>query len=78
MLTKEDNDRLTQVGPGTPSGELLRRFWHPIAPVQELTGLQATIQHQRERPPAGARLGELMVTLSRTRDPGVRQEKRHG
>jgi 5,5'-dehydrodivanillate O-demethylase oxygenase subunit len=42
VLTKEDNDRLTQVGPGTPGGELLRRFWHPIAPVQELTDDQPT------------------------------------
>ena len=30
MLTQEGNDRLTQVGPGTPMGELLRRYWHPI------------------------------------------------
>jgi 5,5'-dehydrodivanillate O-demethylase len=26
--------RLTQCGPGTPMGELLRRFWHPIATVE--------------------------------------------
>jgi 5,5'-dehydrodivanillate O-demethylase len=25
---------LTQCGPGTPMGDLLRRFWHPIAPVE--------------------------------------------
>ena len=25
MLSKEENERLTQVGPGTPGGELLRR-----------------------------------------------------
>jgi 5,5'-dehydrodivanillate O-demethylase len=37
MLTKEQNDMLTQVGPGTPMGELLRRYWQPIAPAQELT-----------------------------------------
>jgi 5,5'-dehydrodivanillate O-demethylase len=36
MLTKEMNDRLTQVGPGTPGGELLRRYWHPVATVAEL------------------------------------------
>ena len=33
MLTKEQNDRLTSVGPGTPGGELMRRYWHPIAPT---------------------------------------------
>jgi 5,5'-dehydrodivanillate O-demethylase len=37
MLTKEENERLTRVGPGTPCGELLRRYWHPVAAVSELT-----------------------------------------
>lgn len=37
MLTKEENERLTRVGPGTPAGELLRRYWHPIALAQDLT-----------------------------------------
>ena len=31
MLTQELNERLTRVGPGTPGGELMRRYWHPIA-----------------------------------------------
>ena len=31
MLTQEMNDRITRVGPGTPMGELMRRYWHPIA-----------------------------------------------
>jgi phenylpropionate dioxygenase-like ring-hydroxylating dioxygenase large terminal subunit len=37
MLAPEDNALLTQVGPGTPGGELLRRYWHPIAAAAELT-----------------------------------------
>ena len=36
MLTADQNDRLTRVGAGTPGGELLRRYWHPIAPAAEL------------------------------------------
>jgi 5,5'-dehydrodivanillate O-demethylase oxygenase subunit len=36
MATQEENDRITRVGPGTPMGELLRRYWHPIAPVTAL------------------------------------------
>ena len=36
MLTKEQNERLTSVGPGTPGGELMRRYWLPIAPFAEL------------------------------------------
>ena len=37
MLTSEENEMLTRVGPGTPGGELLRRYWHPIAVASELT-----------------------------------------
>ena len=36
MLTPEMNDRLTRVGPATPCGELMRRYWIPIAPVAQL------------------------------------------
>jgi 5,5'-dehydrodivanillate O-demethylase len=37
MLTKEENEMLTRVGPGTPAGELLRRYWMPVGVAQELT-----------------------------------------
>jgi 5,5'-dehydrodivanillate O-demethylase oxygenase subunit len=40
MLTREQNERLTKVGPGTPCGELLRRYWHVLCPVGELLGSQ--------------------------------------
>lgn len=36
MLSEERNRRLTQVGPGTPMGELMRRYWHPVAAVSQL------------------------------------------
>ena len=36
MLTAEENERLTRVGPGTPMGELMRRYWQPIATMAEL------------------------------------------
>ena len=36
MLTQEENELLCRIGPGTPAGELLRHYWHPIAPLQEL------------------------------------------
>ena len=36
MLTVQENDRLTRVGPNTPMGELMRRYWHPIAALAEL------------------------------------------
>ncbi len=37
MLTAAKNDSLTRVGPGTPMGELLRRYWMPIAGAASLT-----------------------------------------
>jgi 5,5'-dehydrodivanillate O-demethylase oxygenase subunit len=37
MLNKEENEALTRVGPGTPAGELLRRYWYPVSFVQDLT-----------------------------------------
>lgn len=36
MLTEEKNRLITQTGPGTPGGEMLRRHWHPIGAVDEL------------------------------------------
>jgi 5,5'-dehydrodivanillate O-demethylase oxygenase subunit len=36
MLRLEENERLTRVGPGTPMGALLRRYWHPVAATVEL------------------------------------------
>ncbi len=36
MLTHEENERLTRVGPGTPMGTLLRNYWQPIAPAAQL------------------------------------------
>ena len=51
-MLKEQNERLTRVGPGTPMGELLRRYWHPVAALSEMT----------ERPVKRVRiLGERLV-----------------
>lgn len=38
MMSAEQNRRLTQSGPGTPGGALLRRYWQPVALVEELDG----------------------------------------
>ncbi len=37
MITKEENESMSQVGAGTPAGELLRRYWHPVAAACELS-----------------------------------------
>lgn len=36
MLTKAENEMLTRVGPGTPMGQLLRRYWIPALISTEL------------------------------------------
>jgi phenylpropionate dioxygenase-like ring-hydroxylating dioxygenase large terminal subunit len=36
MLTPDENERLTRVGPGTPMGTLFRRYWLPFAIAEEL------------------------------------------
>jgi len=42
MLTAVKNELLTRVGPGTPMGGLLRRYWMPIGGASELD--QASIK----------------------------------
>jgi 5,5'-dehydrodivanillate O-demethylase oxygenase subunit len=60
MPTPAENEMLTRVGPGTPCGELMRRYWHPIA---------ATVQHEDNRARKVRMLGEDLV---RFRDRGGR------
>ncbi len=36
MLTKEEQELVTRTGPGTPMGELFRRFWLPVMLSEEL------------------------------------------
>ena len=52
MLNVAENDRLSRVGKGTPMGELMRRYWHPIGASAEML----------ERPTKSVRLlGEDLV-----------------
>ena len=38
MLRKEQNDFLTQTGPGTPMGHMFRCYWMPALLAEELAG----------------------------------------
>jgi len=38
MLSAEQNDLITRIGPGTPAGQLMRRYWQPAALADELAG----------------------------------------
>lgn len=35
MISQEQNDKITRVGPGTPAGKLLRQYWQPVALTAE-------------------------------------------
>src|SRR5205814_3954065 len=52
VLTPEENELLTKVGPGTPMGDLMRRYWQPIA---------ASVQLKEEPVRAIRLLGEDLV-----------------
>ncbi len=59
MLTKDDNEILTRVGPGTPMGNLLRRYWTPVLLSAELP--------EADCPPVRTRLlGEDLVVFRDT------------
>jgi phthalate 4,5-dioxygenase oxygenase subunit len=59
MLSASDNELLSRVGPGTPMGDLMRRFWQPILLSEELP--------QRDGEPVRVRLlGEDMVAFRDT------------
>jgi phthalate 4,5-dioxygenase len=36
MLTREENERITRVGPGTPMGNVMRRYWLPVCTTEQL------------------------------------------
>ena len=37
LIDQVENELLTRVGPGTPGGEMLRRYWWPIGVSAHLT-----------------------------------------
>jgi len=59
MLTQEQNEFLTRTGPGTPMGELLRRYWIPALLDSELP--------ERDGPPVRIKLlGENLIAFRDT------------
>lgn len=69
MLKQAENEALTRVGPGTPAGELLRRYWHPVAMAAELT---------EEKPTKAVKLlGEDLVVF-RMPGPAGEAQPRYG
>ena len=42
--SKEIDEEITRIGPGTQAGEYLRRYWHPIFISSELDDLPVAIK----------------------------------
>jgi nitrite reductase/ring-hydroxylating ferredoxin subunit len=60
MLSRKDNERLTRVGPGTPMGELMRRYWVPATFSDKIA--------EPGSPPVRVRLlGERLVAFRDTK-----------
>src|SRR3954453_5960702 len=38
MISAEQNELMTRIGPGAPAGKLLRQYWQPVALADELQG----------------------------------------
>ncbi|HXP93088.1 MAG TPA: Rieske 2Fe-2S domain-containing protein [Candidatus Binatia bacterium] len=47
-MTPEQNEMLTRVGPGTPGGEMLRRYWWPVGFAEEIQKKPVTVRHLGE------------------------------
>jgi 5,5'-dehydrodivanillate O-demethylase len=63
-MTPEENEKLTRVGPGTPMGELLRRYWWPIWFQEQVTNKPVPVRLLGEdlilfRDPVTQKLGLL-------------------
>jgi phthalate 4,5-dioxygenase oxygenase subunit len=61
MLRREDNERVTRTGPGTPLGGLMRAYWQPVALVSEMP---------IERPVKAVRLMSEDLVLFKRADGG--------
>ena len=47
MLSREDNELLCRVGPGTPMGNLIREYWFPALPSREFPEIDGDIKRMR-------------------------------
>src|SRR3954468_1319119 len=63
MISAEQNELMTRVGPGTPAGKLLRNYWQPVGLADEMQG---------ERPVKPVRLlGEDLVLFKSENQYGL-------
>ena len=67
MLSQSEKETLTRIGRGTPAGDLLRRYWHPVAVAADLT---------EEKPIKAIKiLGEKLVVFRMAAGPNDAQPR---
>ena len=44
ILDAQEDPELTHVGPKTPCGEYMRRFWHPVAMSEQISDLPLAVK----------------------------------
>src|SRR3954469_20756553 len=59
VLSKEENELITRVGPGTPMGNLMREYWLPAL-------LSSELPKPASDSVGGMLLGEQLIALRRT------------
>jgi 5,5'-dehydrodivanillate O-demethylase oxygenase subunit len=69
MLSREENERFTEIRAGTPCGDWLRSFWFPIAISDRWNGLRAQLQLRepmtyRHRAGTPTSFGEEQINFS--------------
>ena len=62
MMSPEQNELITRVGPGTKCGALMRHYWHPVALADDDPAVQANAGFHYEIAPMPA----LVVGQSQT------------
>ena len=66
-MKAEQNELITRVGPGTPCGEVLRRYWQPVALVDEFN--PALDPRMAQRPVKAVRImGQDLVLFKDAQD----------
>ena len=73
-MSPEQNELMTRIGPGTPAGKLLRRYWQPVALVDEFQGRRPVRPVAAARTTAGnasAARNSRRASSSKARPAGV-------
>ena len=74
-LNNTEMDEIFKLGPGTPSGEVFRRYWLPVETSANLDGGRGPVRPSAKNPVRVKVLGENLVLFrDATGKPGLLEE----